>query len=230
MISKNMTLADVVKAYPQAIEQFNILHIDYCCGGKDNLEKALNEKGLDSEKWIAELNEKMLTVQEDSRAVGLDELRQMPVNELIDHIWETHHIKERTLLHEIDGLVNKILVVHYEHHSPQLIELHGLFANLKKELEEHFAKEEKLIFPHMLAVQQGDQKNLSYVKALEDEHVAAGEIIKRIQTSTNDFTPPEGVCTSYQLAFRKLNELVEDIFMHIFKENSILFPKFEQMI
>ena len=230
MITKNMTLADVVKAYPQVIEEFNTLHIDYCCGGKDNLEKALKEKDLDSEKWIAAQNEKMLAAKEDARAVGLEELREMPVNVLIDHIWETHHIKERALLYEIDGLVNKILVVHYEHHSAQLIDLHGLFAGLKKELEEHFAKEEKLIFPHMLAAQHGDKKNLSYVKALEDEHVAAGDIIKRIQISTNDFTPPEGVCTSYQLAFRKLNELVEDIFMHIFKENSILFPKFEQMI
>ena len=35
MITKDMTLADVVKAHPNTIGFLNNLHLDYCCGGHD---------------------------------------------------------------------------------------------------------------------------------------------------------------------------------------------------
>ena len=33
MITAKMTLAEVVKQYPQTIPYLNDLHLDYCCGG-----------------------------------------------------------------------------------------------------------------------------------------------------------------------------------------------------
>lgn len=33
MITKDMTLADVVKVHPNTIGFLNGLHLDYCCGG-----------------------------------------------------------------------------------------------------------------------------------------------------------------------------------------------------
>jgi len=69
--------------------------------------------------------------------------------------------------------------------------------------------------------------NTGYVKDLEDEHEAAGNLIKEITACTNDFTAPEDGCASYRLAFKKLQELVNDVYIHIFTENSLLFPKYE---
>ena len=40
MITKDMTLADVVKAYPNTIGFLNGLHLDYCCGGHDPIATA----------------------------------------------------------------------------------------------------------------------------------------------------------------------------------------------
>ncbi|HBD00654.1 MAG TPA: hypothetical protein DC053_16925, partial [Lachnoclostridium sp.] len=77
---------------------------------------------------------------------------------------------------------------------------------MRKELQEHFAKEEKLIFPYMKSSFTGDN-NTGYVKDLEDEHEAAGNLIKEITACTNDFTAPEDGCASYRLAFKKLQEL-----------------------
>lgn len=150
----------------------------------------------------------------------------MTIPQLIDYLMDTHHVKERQLLAEIDELINKVLVVHYEHHQEQLIPLHGLFSDLRKELQQHFAKEEKLVFPYMLEHFAGD-KNLNYVRALENEHEAAGELIKEITACTNNFTPPEDGCTSYRLVFQKLEELIKDVYLHIFIENSLLFEKYE---
>ena len=51
MITKDMTLADVVKEHPNTIGFLNGLHLDYCCGGHDTIEIAVREKGLDVEKF-----------------------------------------------------------------------------------------------------------------------------------------------------------------------------------
>ncbi len=104
--------------------------------------------------------------------------------------------------------------------------MHSLFSDLRKELQQHFVKEEKLIFPYMQKNFNGD-KGINYVKSLEDEHEAAGNLIKEITACTNDFTAPEDGCTSYRVLFQKLQELVKDVYIHIFIENSLLFQKYE---
>lgn len=229
MITNNMKVTDVVKAYPRAVEIFNDFHIDYCCGGKDRLEDALQELRIDSKSFIELLNKKLITQEngaDQGQVLEVERLMQMEVPELIDYIIDTHHIKERKLLEEIDELINKVLLAHYEHHQEQLIPLHGLFSDLRKELQQHFAKEEKIILPYMKKHYK-DKGDYTYVKELEEEHEAAGEIIKEIEKCTNDFTPPEDGCTSYRLTFQKLSELIKDIYIHIFTENSLLFQKYE---
>ncbi|WP_313152436.1 DUF542 domain-containing protein [Lacrimispora sp.] len=229
MITDKMKVTDVVKAYPEAVEIFNDFHIDYCCGGKDALEEALLKQGIESKSFIELLNKKIVNQphKSDKRQVlAVEQLAKMDIPDLIDYIINTHHSKERILLAEIDELINKVLLAHYEHHQAQLVPLHGLFSDLKKELQEHFAKEEKLIFPYMKKSFAGNQ-DVGYVRELEDEHEAAGNLIKEITACTNDFTAPEDGCASYRLAFKKLQELVKDVYIHIFTENSLLFPKYE---
>ena len=53
MITKDMTLADVVKAHPNTIGFLNGLHLDYCCGGHEAISIAIREKGMDVEKFLA---------------------------------------------------------------------------------------------------------------------------------------------------------------------------------
>lgn len=228
MINKDMSLADVVKMFPKSVEIFNDFQIDFCCGGKDTLKNALEAKGINSDSFVMLLNKKMKESESAQQDKTIEQIEHLSVNELIEHIYTAHHVKEKELLGELDKLINKILIAHYENHKTELLELHGLYANLKKELEEHFVKEEGLVFPYMNSSQSQDKKNIAYLKELEDEHYAAGDIIKKIDRNTNSFTPPEDACPTYILTFRKLKELVEDIFIHIFKENSILFPMYEK--
>lgn len=229
MITGEMKINDVIKAYPEAVDIFNDFHIDYCCGGKDALADAVQVLGLEPNSFVDLLNRKLVNQGKTSgrgKALPVERLKEMTLPELIDYLLDTHHVKERQLLAEIDELINKVLVVHYEGHQEQLIPLHGLFSDLRKELQQHFAKEEKLVFPFMLKHFSGD-KNPDYVRALEDEHEAAGALIKKITACANDFTPPEDGCTSYKLVFQKLEELIKDVYLHIFIENSLLFEKYE---
>ncbi|MBE5976078.1 MAG: hypothetical protein E7251_15945 [Paenibacillaceae bacterium] len=60
MITNKMKLNEIVKAYPRAVDIFNDFHIDYCCGGNDTLENALNQLSIDSKSFIDVLNKKFI--------------------------------------------------------------------------------------------------------------------------------------------------------------------------
>jgi len=226
-INNQTHLGELVTFFPAITSRLNELHIDYCCQGDRTLEAAIKDAGLSSD-FVTE-------VQNAYSDYLARPDKEQPVNELsdeqlIDLILEIHHQPERALWKELDQLVNKILLVHYEHGKEQLLKLHRNFSELKMELEEHFAKEEEELFPAMRKLDKtpGDIEGMrSLIRQLEDEHEAAGQIIKRIIKETDDFTPPEYACPTMKAVYQKLHELVDDIFLHIAKENSVLFKRYE---
>lgn len=228
MIKKENSLAEIIDKVPVALEVFKDLNIDFCCGGEDSLLKAAEEKNLDPENVIELINKKSkdYSPKDENTVTNLEEFGRLNVSDMIDSIVESHHKTDRDLLFEIDPLINKIMLVHYENHGENLLEVHDLFGKLKTELEGHFVREEKVVFPLMLREENPDEKTIKRIEELESDHEVAGDIIKKMQKITNNFTPPEDGCRTYKLTFSKLKVLVEDIFMHIYKENSILFKKY----
>ncbi len=227
MITINMSLAEVVKEFPGATELFNEYKLDYCCGGKQLLKEALSEFNLNEDQVISRLNDEQEQYEANKKSKLNTNLYSFNTSDLIDAIEENHHFDERKLLYELDELVNKILIVHYDHHKEDLIKIHDLFAELKKELEKHFVKEEQIVFPLMKKAGMDREELNSLIEELKAEHDAAGEIIKELLHVTNDFIVPDGVCPTYILTYEKLKTLVNDIFLHIYTETSILFKKFE---
>lgn len=226
IINEETRLGELVTYFPAITVRLNELHIDYCCQGDRTLVAATKAAGLTTD-FIAEVQNayKDYLTKPDS---------DMPVTELSDKqlialILELHHQLERALWIELDQLLNKILLVHYEHDKDLLMKLHRNFSELKMELEEHFAKEEKELFPAMLKLNNADEDKAaikSLILQLEGEHEEAGKIIKSLITETNDFTPPEYACPTMKAVYEKLHQLVDDIFLHIAKENSVLFKRY----
>lgn len=231
MISKESQLKQLVNDNPSLIELFNDLEIDYCCNGNDSLNIVSEKKNINLDSLI-DLIKRTIDENKDKnnqKTIDIEEFKKLSLSGMIKSLEETHHVSERAMMLELDSLINKIMVVHYENHANQLVELHKLFGNLKTELEEHFVKEEKLIFP-LVENASPSQEIINYINELEADHDAAGEIIKKIQKVTNGFSAPQDACMTYRRTFDLLNDFVEDIFIHIFKENSILFPEYEKKI
>ena len=220
MITKDMTLADVVKAHPNTIGFLNGLHLDYCCGGHDPIELAVREKGLDVDEFLAELNQAAArkATQRDVHD-DIEAFKTLAVTEMLDDLEATHHVTDRRLMAETEELLNKMLT-----------RLHHLYAGLKAELEEHFAKEEQLVFPLMRQHPHPDSQTLALIQDLEAEHTGAGDVIKEIQELTGNFTPPEDACPTFRQTYVVMEQLFDDIFIHIFKENSIAFPKYAEQV
>jgi regulator of cell morphogenesis and NO signaling len=114
--------------------------------------------------------------------------------------------------------------------------VYRLYVTLAQELNSHFAKEEKILFPFIKALvvakQTGNTEALHNqfsvagpIQMMEADHDAAGEILAEISEVTNQYTAPQGACNSFQFLYRKLKELEDDLHQHIHLENNILFPK-----
>lgn len=223
---QNIILSDLIRKHPLATTFLNEHHIDYCCGGDHLLYSAIEEQGLDKESFLLELEQYLHEMEERINPVIREELYEMSIEELIDHLEDTHHQIERMLLSSIDEKLYTILSVHYTHHKDELVDVFSLFEDLRKELLIHFVQEEKEVFP--LMKREATQATLMKVEALEADHEGAGILIKQLQKRTNDFTVPSDGCPTYRATYDLMKKLVEDIFLHIYTENAILFPKFEQ--
>lgn len=220
------TVSELVIERPGRSRVFEELGIDYCCGGGVRLEEACAGAGLDPEEVLAELERR-----EAGRVEDEVELARMGMGELVDHIVDTHHAYLKEELPRLSFLVDKVANVHGGAH-PELLELRGVFEGLRAELEEHTEKEERVLFPACrelegaegrLAFRFGTVKNP--IAAMMAEHVEAGEGLSRMRDLTHAYAVPEDTCNTYRAMLDGLAELERDTHYHVFKENSILFPK-----
>lgn len=229
LIRKDYSLGEVVTVYPAVVKKFNDMELDYCCGGSKSLEVALKEKGVDVDKFVEDLNKEFKEFKfENSQYV---DWREKSSEELINHIVEIHHAETFRLLKEIDPLMVKVFRVHFSHGPELLMKVHSLFGKLKCELEEHLLKEENILFPLMIKYDQAkDEKEKKEIeediRIIVNEHEAAGDILKELAEVTDDYKVPEWGCISFKLLYDYLHDLEKDLFIHIHKENNILFPRY----
>ena len=229
LIRKDYSLGEVVTVYPAVVKKFNDMELDYCCGGNKSLELALKEKGVDVDKFVEDLNKEFKEFRfENSQYV---DWREKSSEELISHIVETHHGETFRLLKEIDPLMVKVFRVHFSHDPELLMKVHSLFGKLKCELEEHLLKEENILFPLMIkydkAKNEKEKKEIEEdIRIIVSEHEAAGDILKELAEVTDDYKVPEWGCISFKLLYDYLHDLEKDLFIHIHKENNILFARY----
>lgn len=209
-------------------EVFEKYGIDFCCGGKKSLKQACEEKGLD----LVAVESALQNINEVKVAENFD--RWNP-DFLADYIFNKHHQYYYDEAPIIAELVTKVTDHHGEKH-PELQEVYRLFVTLAQELNAHFAKEEKILFPFIKALvrakQTGNVDELRNqfsiagpVQMMEADHDAAGEILVELSEVTSGYTAPADACNSFKFLYRKLNELEDDLHQHIHLENNILFPK-----
>ena len=229
LIRKDYSLGEVVTVYPAVVKKFNDMELDYCCGGNKSLELALKEKGVDVDKFVEDLNKEFKEFKfENSQYV---DWREKSSEELINHIVEIHHAETFRLLKEIDPLMVKVFRVHFSHDPELLMKVHSLFGKLKCELEEHLLKEENILFPLMIkydkAKNEKEKKEIEEdIRIIVNEHEAAGDILKELAEVTDDYKVPEWGCISFKLLYDYLHDLEKDLFIHIHKENNILFARY----
>lgn len=227
-ITSTMTVGDIVTHFPQAADLFKKYRIDFCCGGNRPLHEAVTEMTLNEEEILEALNTAYTKMQEmNTETINWQEVSSA---DLIDHVMQTHHAFLADELPMLGQLVTKIYRVHGANH-PYLGDVYNHYHDLSKELMEHIIKEDQVIFPSIKSYEADPTpEKLEEVKAaiieLEKEHDKAGDLLKLIRELTNDYTLPADACMTYTTTFQRLEALEADMFIHVHKENNILFPRF----
>lgn len=228
---REKTVGEIAAGDIRKAEIFKRWAIDFCCGGKKTLHKACEEKGLDMEKLQEELN----AVDAVPVPKGAADFDRWQPDFLADYIYNQHHLYYYEAKPLLEEMMQKVKTRHGAQ-FPELEALATLVAALFAELDTHFAKEERVLFPFIKALMQAKrssdfaalqrQPSLSApVKVMEAEHDDAGEILAQMNRLTNHYTPPAGACNSFQFLYKKFKELEADLHQHIHLENNVLFPK-----
>jgi regulator of cell morphogenesis and NO signaling len=236
--SSQQSLADWVNKDLRTARVFEKYRLDYCCRGRVSLEKACQEKGLELEKLLHELEAVKMEEQAESM-LPWHSAAEITPGRLADYIEQTHHQYVRNEIPLITAFLEKIAIKH-EQKRPELIVLQEQFRQLADHLLRHLRKEEKVLFPAIKELEYSIQQKivlseeernwlLAPIHAMEQEHQDAGDEMEMIRKLSNNYRPPADACTTYKLAFRSLREFEQDLHRHIHLENNVLFPSIVEM-
>lgn len=217
-ISDASRVGQLATRYAAASRIFEEHGIDYCCGGARSLAQAAEAAGRPVQPIIDELIAAIQSAAENepSWSEANDEA-------LIAHIISAYH---RPLEHELPRLVQmsaRVLHVHGDATELPLRDLAAVVAELAEELLEHMQKEERVLFPLLLA---GGRRQASMpIHVMEAEHDHAGSLLRQIRTLTNEYAPPQGACATWRALYLGLAELELELHQHIHLENNVLFQR-----
>ena len=215
-----------------ATRVFEKLGIDYCCGGSQSLEQACRAVNLPIDQVLDSLEAAQLA----SQRTGADrDWQQAPLSDLIAHINSTHHKYTREEIARLRPLFEKVCSVHGKNH-PELLRIQTTFAGLAQELTMHMMKEEMVLFPYVVRMEEAVLQKEPVLPApfgtvqnpvsmMMHEHDSAGEALRVMRKASGGYMPPADACASYQTLYRALVEFEADLHQHIHLENNILFPR-----
>lgn len=213
---RNQPLGALAVAIPRATRLFRQYDLDFCCGGKQTLLRAVSKKDLDIdmiERLLAEIEQQPETSANWQTAT---------LTEIIQYIIPRFHDRHRQELPELVLMAEKVERVHGDKAACP----HGLAIQLKNILDEltsHMMKEEQILFP-MIVSGMGRQAS-GPISVMEREHDDAGNILEEIKRLTDNVTPPEGACVTWRALYAGINEFISDLMEHIHLENNLLFPR-----
>lgn len=230
------SVRDLAVEIPGATRIFEKLGIDYCCGGAVSLDTACVSAGITTAEVVNALAQ---VSQNPSQANDLKDWKSAPLSELSTHIVDKHHIFTKEELVRLEALLVKVCDAHAERH-PELLRLQELFKGLSEELVPHMMKEERVLFPYIVAMEEAVNKGeipnappfmtvRNPVRMMSTEHDHAGELLRMMRLTSSSYAVPGDGCVSYRTLYQALKEFEEDLHQHIFLENSILFPRAIEM-
>lgn len=230
----NTTIGEIVAADYRTARIFETHGIDFCCGGKVALSEICQEKNINPDTLLREI--------EGIKSEQIDRSQNYTSWELpflVDYIINTHHAYLKENDEQIAGYARKIAEVHGVHH-PEVIEISAIFAKIATDMAAHLREEEEVFFP---ALKRADAERksgnapanadrdviLESLAKLGREHEEIGDAIHTIRHLSREYAIPNDTCNTFMITYRKLKEFEDDLHKHVHLENNILFPKASQL-
>jgi len=222
-ITETTPVGDIVTAVPSSIRVFERHGVDFCCGGRQPLAAACEERGLSLAAIEREI-EATAATDNDTVLYWAD----ASLEELTGHIVATYHESLRTELPHLVSLAARVQLAHGAR-APRLLHcVDAAVRELSTDLLAHMVKEEQELFPAIRALERRGSCSLpvpQLVAAMESEHDRASQLLTDLRAATDDFTPPDWACAATRALYQGLAKLEADMHIHVHLENNVLFPR-----
>lgn len=221
---KEETVGELAVKDIRIADAFKKLGIDFCCGGRKTVREALAESGISQEQ----LDHEIVKASSRNPGVGNLDFNAWDLSFLADYIKNVHHQYVRENGPILEQMAEKVATRHGGEH-PELEDMLSVVRHLLDELYAHLEAEEKIVFPLIKQLENGEVKQpdavVGPIEQMEADHEDAGDELRTLRRLSRDYQLPQGACNSYTYLFNKLEEFESDLFQHIHLENNILFPK-----
>ncbi len=232
--SPAQTVRQIALQQPTSVRVFERLGIDYCCGGNQSLADICAQSHLDLAAVLAELD-----LAANQPSLPSPDWAQASLELLCSHIRAHHHTYIRRELPRLIHLAEKVSTRHGTTH-PELVALHAALSLLELDLNDHFPKEESLIFPYIVALEHsidrshhsGETPPASYcgflatpLALISAEHDEATALLDQFRQLTRNFAPPPTACPSFRALYDGIREFDEHLRLHIALEAEVLYPR-----
>lgn len=228
-INFNTTLGDFVALYPKTKRVFGKFGLDYCCGGKQKIQIAAEEKNIDLNELTLALEKTIMESNKNTEKIWINE----PLTDIINHIVSKHHAYLWEELPYVNELLEKVVKVHGPKHGDVLNGLNNIYKTLKTNLEQHLKVEETQLFPYVkelevsVKTKNADKETelKKIIGVLYKEHEEAGDALSQIRNLTSNFLSPDDACESFEALYENLQLIEADLHEHVHLENTVLFPR-----
>ena len=149
MITPDCTIAAIATDAPATIRIFQEHEIDFCCGGKVALKEVCANRGLDLDALLVDLRAAASPAPAEPTWDGAS------LAALVQHIQARYHEPLRKELPRLEAMLDKVVSRHGTHLPEVLAPLQQTFKQLQQDLLAHMAKEDRVLFPFIVALEAG---------------------------------------------------------------------------
>jgi regulator of cell morphogenesis and NO signaling len=143
---------------------------------------------------------------------------------LIDHILERYHAVHREQFPELIRMAKRVEAVHADH--PQVpVGLAAFLEVAERDLVNHMAKEENILFPMLKA--GGNPFVVHPIGMMRAEHTDHAVMLDLLMNLCHNTIAPADACNTWRALYAGIAQMHEDLSNHIHLENNVLFNQFE---
>lgn len=229
-ITPQTQVSEIVVHNPASTRIFHRHGIDFCCGGKRPLGEVCAERQLDVEQIRREI-----ATLDPSDAEEKDWSAE-PLAAIVEHILARYHRPLQEELPRLRVMAQKVNRAHGASFPEMIPPLQQRLNELADDLESHMMKEERVLFPYIVALEEAAAAGRSLprspfgtvanpIAAMEADHDEAGRLLAEMHRLTGGYQLPEGACNTFRALYHGLDELEREMHLHVHLENNVLFPR-----
>lgn len=215
MIAADMKISGVLNQFPFVREVLESAGVDTEADSSLTLAQAAEDIGFLPEALVKMVQER-INAETPARDYSREE--EMSTAELIKHVVQNYHLPELELLETIDRQIREILRDSYRDYGGPLTNVYSIFLTIKSVLVPHFADEEQMIFPQILA------GACPSTETLGAEHEKTKSLIERLNGLLAFQIQGESGAKVQEL-LDNLAKLAQSTEPHMYIEDAILFKR-----